>query len=140
MFSFLVSSCWQVGLLVVQPLFLVFMIDIEKDDTLIRQDLTVVANRLQATIGLPAHLAVVVDQPVLSSSHILFKLPPMRPTHLPVGNIRCDENSVDNLFNACVPPRIVRRRNTSRSLATCRCATRWIVLRWPNRRFDRICG
>ena len=90
-----------------QFVFLVFVKDIEKDDTLVRQGLTVVADLLKAAVGLPTHFAVVVDQPVLSSSDIFFKFPPMGATHLPVGNIRRNENSVDNLFNACVPPRIV---------------------------------
>jgi len=107
MVSFLVSSCWQVGLLVVQPLFLVFMIDIEKDDTLIRHALAVVANRFQAPVVFPAGLTIIVDQTVFSPSHVFLEFAAMGSVHLAISDVGILQDAVNHLPDPFVSTRIV---------------------------------
>jgi len=76
--------------------------DIKKDHAMVGNRFTPFADLRQALIGLPAQLAVIVDEPVFSAPHILLESATVGSVHLPVRVIRIHQHAIDHVPDAFV--------------------------------------
>lgn len=86
----------------------IFVKDVKKDDAAIGDDIAVFADFLQAAVGLPASLAVIVNEAVLFTTDIFFEPAPMEAAHLTVRVSRVHQKAVDNPYDSLISGPIMR--------------------------------
>ena len=75
------------------------MIKIQKDDTIVRDSLAILALLFQATVLLPAELAPIINDPVIPFADIFLKPPLIQPVHFTISIFRFSDDTFDNPLN-----------------------------------------
>ncbi|OEU51752.1 MAG: hypothetical protein BA871_13510 [Desulfuromonadales bacterium C00003096] len=86
---------------------LVFVIDIKKDDAVVRDGVAMAALIRHATALFATNSAPLVNQPIVATADIFFQTTMVNAAHLVISVTRVEKQSLDNLMDASVTGRIL---------------------------------